>query len=249
MKTNKFNVLFIAIAIFMTSNFVISCGDDDEEDSIQITSSKDLSMKYGETSQIQCTQKSVTFESEDEFVATVSASGEIKANHVGSTYIKVNGNKMIKVAVVPKYTNFDEPIVDFGISMSKVKSLEKSTPIKEGDDGLSYNGTGDEYGRIYLFKNGKLSSSAMVVRYTYSSILADFLLERYMVIDVDKSKQTSTFVNGLTEETITMGIGTSIDGNMFIVLYIPMTDIATRSIFQIGNEETIARIKKFLEEK
>ena len=70
-----------------------------------------------------------------------------------------------------------------------------------------------------------------------------------MVIDVDKSKQTSTFVNGLTEETITMGIGTSIDGNMFIVLYIPMTDIATRSIFQIGNEETIARIKKFLEEK
>ena len=123
----------------------------------------------------------------------------------------------------------------------KVKSLEKSTPIKEGDDGLSYNGTGDESGRIYLFKNGKLSSSAMVVRYTYSSILADFLLERYMVIDVDKSKQTSTFVNGLTEETITMGIGTSIDGNMFIVLYIPMTDIATRSIFQIGNEETIAR--------
>ena len=46
MKTTKFNVFFIAIFIFMICNFVISCGDDDDDDnSIQITSSKDLSMK------------------------------------------------------------------------------------------------------------------------------------------------------------------------------------------------------------
>ena len=239
MKTTRFNLLFIAIAIFMTCNIVISCGDDEEDDSIQITSSKNLSMNSGETSQIQCTQKSVTYESEDDFVATVSASGEIKASHVGSTDIKVNGSKMIKVAVVPKYKNFDEPILDFGISMSKLKSLEKNKPIKENDEGLSYDGTGDETGRIYLFKNGKL----------YSSILADFLLERYLVIDVDKSKQTSTFVNGLTTETITMGINVSTENYQFLVVYFPTADNATRSISQRDKEEAIARIKKILEEK
>lgn len=249
MKTTRFNLLFIAIAIFMTCNIVISCGDDEEDDSIQITSSKNLSMNSGETSQIQCTQKSVTYESEDDFVATVSASGEIKASHVGSTDIKINGSKMIKVAVVPKYKNFDEPILDFGISMSKLKSFEKNKPIKENDEGLSYDGTGDETGRIYLFKNGKLSTSAMVVRPIYSSILADFLLERYLVIDVDKSKQTSTFVNGLTTETITMGINVSTENYQFLVVYFPTADNATRSISQRDKEEAIARIKKILEEK
>ena len=156
---------------------------------------------------------------------------------------------MIKVAVVPKYKNFDEPILDFGISMSKLKSLEKNKPIKENDEGLSYDGTGDETGRIYLFKNGKLSTSAMVVRPIYSSILADFLLERYLVIDVDKSKQTSTFVNGLTTETITMGINVSTENYQFLVVYFPTADNATRSISQRDKEEAIARIKKILEEK
>lgn len=37
MKTTKFNMLFIAIAIFMTSSIVISCGDDDEDEIPQIS--------------------------------------------------------------------------------------------------------------------------------------------------------------------------------------------------------------------
>ena len=249
MKIYNSKSFFVAIITFIASSFVISCGGDDEEDdSIQISSSKDLSLYSDEVSQIQCNKKGVTYESENAFVATVSNSGEIKANHVGSTHIKVNGNEMIKVTVTPRYINFDEPVLDFGVSINKVKALEKNNPIKEEKEGLAYDGTGDENGRIYIFKDGKLYLSAMIVQPTKSSFLENFLVERYVPIDVDRSKPSILFVNGLTDETITMIIEFTVEKNLFVVRYFPWDGSATRSIFQI-EDETLAKMKKFLEEE
>ena len=253
MKTTKFNVFYIAIVIFMICNFVISCGDDDDDDnSILITSSKDLSMKSGETSQIQCVQNGVIFESEDDFVATVSASGEIKASHVGSTYIKVNGSKMIKVAVVPKYANYDEPITEFGISLQQVKSKEKNNPSVTRDDVLLYDGTGHETSRMYSFKDGKLVYSAMIVDGALYKNIVNFLTERYQVMDVNSSGSSSDYVvmmvNGLTPETITMGVGISVyNKTSLLVLYFP-TDEATRASSSYDKEIVIANIKQLLYE-
>ena len=54
MKIYNSKSFFVAIITFIASSFVISCGGDDEEDdSIQISSSKDLSLYSDEVSQIQ----------------------------------------------------------------------------------------------------------------------------------------------------------------------------------------------------
>ena len=117
----------------------------------------------------------------------------------------------------------------------------------------------DNAGKYYYLKTlvgfrdiGKLVYSAMIVKGTIYKNLVDFLAERYQVMDVNSSDSSSDYavmmVNGLTPETITMGVGISVyNKTSLLVLYFP-TDEATRASSSYDKEIVIANIKQLLYE-
>ena len=61
----------------------------------------------------------LTFESADEYHATVDAQGKVKAFFIGTTTITVSNaqkSKSIPVTVKPKYNTYNEPTIPFGIT-------------------------------------------------------------------------------------------------------------------------------------
>ena len=111
-------ILFYVTAIVSLTLFA-ACSKDDGND-FNITSSKSVELTSQKTSQIVCTDSKAMYASEDEYVATVSATGVITGKRIGETYIDVNGGKSIKVSVTPVYTQFAEPKLLFGATKEEV---------------------------------------------------------------------------------------------------------------------------------
>lgn len=67
----------------------------------------------------------LTYESADEYNATVDAQGKVKAFFIGSTTITVSNaqqSKSIPVTVKPKYNTYNEPTIPFGITPDELLS-------------------------------------------------------------------------------------------------------------------------------
>ena len=75
--------------------------------------------------------------------------------------------------------------------------------------------------------NDRLTSSAVMVKTAYASTLGDFLVERYMPIDVNTSEYTAMFVNGVSKEKITTAINLSVYNLSYLmVMYVDVRNAA-----------------------
>lgn len=193
-------ILFYAF-MAMATVLVSSCSsDDDGEESLSINKSQ-LEM-YADNEALLTATTSAQWSSDNDFVAEVDQEGKVTANHVGETTITAsNGNKRAycKVSVVPQYTLYADPVLDFGCSMSDVKSKEKRTLAGSGTNYIGYKGDNDNVtGIIYNFNNGKLNGVIVMIKHNYNSAMADrmvnFLRERYAIAGYDDD--VYYFVNG-----------------------------------------------------
>ncbi len=168
----------------------------------------------------------VTWTTDDEFVASVKSNGIVTAEHVGTTTITAKDGKnevYCSVSVTPEYYTYNEPIMDWGCSKESIIS-KKGTPDSNQSDAVAYlQSESRGIVEMYMFENGKLTSSGVILKLSYSNTdVASFLIERYQPITVTDSG-IYCFINAMTLEKASLSIGLTID-DMILVTYLPYSD-------------------------
>ena len=123
MKTTKFNILFIAIAIFMTISIVISCGDDDEDEIPQISLLEIKSQLIGEWEELGYIKGEV-FKEE----ATFGSDGTFSYWFFNgwSNNKRVNGKWILKDEKTISITDEDGKTTDY-LFTYELKSYDQNT--------------------------------------------------------------------------------------------------------------------------
>lgn len=222
---------------------------DEKKDIIQLLSANPT-LYYDDEFQIEATSVApITYKTENEYHATVSASGLVTAKRIGSTSIILdNGSdtQNLLVTVKPKSNLYPEPNVDFGVSRAFIIS-KYGTPDAEDDNIIGYNSYSSK-APILMFvfdESDKLKASTVMVKTAYSSELGDFLVERYASIGVDDEDFTVFLVNGLNKDTITMAVGASLYNlSYWMVMYFPFT--VTRGDTETDHEEVRSAIDELM---
>lgn len=177
-KTNLLAWALAFVLICLPLATFTSCGDDADDDN----QSMKLTLNAGETHDIG---NGSGWKSANPLVASVSGS-TIKANCVGNTTIS-SGSSNIKVTVKATHFDFNDPCLQWGASKSSVKSyMSKYNLFNEKSTSLTYDGSGKTYMYSYLFENGKLNSSGILVESYYSSDITTYLKERYYPVLVSE---------------------------------------------------------------
>lgn len=178
LKTNLLAWALAFVLICLPLATFTSCGDDADDDN----QSMKLTLNAGETHDIG---NGSGWKSANPLVASVSGS-TIKANCVGNTTIS-SGSSNIKVTVKATHFDFNDPCLQWGASKSSVKSyMSKYNLFNEKSTSLTYDGSGKTYMYSYLFENGKLNSSGILVESYYSSDITTYLKERYYPVLVSE---------------------------------------------------------------
>ncbi|MEG1649992.1 MAG: Ig-like domain-containing protein, partial [Rikenellaceae bacterium] len=101
MKTKNFTLAALLLVA------ILSGCSKDEDQTIQVSTKSPMVLNYEETANIDAVStQPISYNSENEFHAKVSNSGEITAQHVGEAKINLtNGSdsKSIQVVVEPKF--------------------------------------------------------------------------------------------------------------------------------------------------
>lgn len=248
MKTRFSTLSSLLIVVALLS----SCSKDNNN-LIKLSSPATITLHNEQTSQIDVTSPlTVNYSSENEFHAKVTSSGKITANYVGETIINLsNGkdSKSISVIVEPRYNLYPSPCTDWGVTKNEVIAMY-GTPDYENDNGIGYSNysTSAPVAMFVFDDNGKLASSAAMVKTSYSSNLTDYLLERYMPAVVDAEEYTAMFINALTAEETTTAILLAVYNlSYFQVFYTDARVVATRSTKAIDNSN-IKRLQEIADE-
>ncbi|MGA1977652.1 MAG: hypothetical protein ABSG89_07320 [Bacteroidales bacterium] len=128
------------------------------------------------------------YESENDFIATVSPSGVITAQLTGETYIDVsNADKgfaaKCKVTVSPVYSMYREPYLVFGKSKTDVKAYETRLLLEEDDSTLFYSGENSYItDLLYLFEKSAYTVSSSLIPASQVNLLVNYLTERYVPV-------------------------------------------------------------------
>lgn len=226
MKTKIFT-----LATLLLTATLSSCSKD-EDQTIQVSNQSPMVLNYKQTAKINAvSSQPISYRSENEFHAKVSNSGEITAMHVGETKINLsNGSdsKSIQVVVEPKFNLYKTPCIEWGMTKSQIKT-QYGKPDSETSSGIGYTTTSSS-APIIMFafdSNDKLKTSAVMVKTAYAETLGDFLVERYMPIDVNTSEYTAMFVNGLSTDKITTAINLSVYNLSYLmVMYVDVRNAA-----------------------
>lgn len=212
--------LLVVVAAF------VACSKDD--DSIKLNKTE-IELLSDQTFTIETESDGIlTFQSDNEYVATVSNTGVISAKRVGSAKITVSDGKhdgKVTVQVNPKHDLYPQPILDFGMSRRDLIA-KLGTPIAETSDAIGYSDYSVKAPRVmYMFDDGdKLEGTVVMVKTAYSSELGSFMAERYATVSYDDDSYTILMANGLNKNTITMLIGAKIyDTSYWMVTYFPYT--------------------------
>ena len=230
----KKGLFFLAVVLPLV---LAGCSKDDEPDVISLEVSE-KTLYSGDEYQIEATSKApITYTVENEYHAEVSETGLVTARFVGETNVLLsNGEdtKNFRVIVKPKYNLYPEPDVKFGDSKSSIIA-KFGTPDDETsfDNGTSSAILYDDYSTAAPFlmftfdSNDKLDSYSVLVKSSYSSTLADFFLERYLIVSAEEDG-VFLFINGLDPTTATTLIGLQLyDISYWQIMYIPMPNTST----------------------
>ena len=198
----------------LVSLAIVSCGSD-EEDEPNYTNK---TMVAGDTYTIP--GKSMDWTSDNELIASVS-NGIVTAERVGETYIR-SGSKSFKVTVTAKYNTFKEPYMNFGASMSSVKSFMSGYTLnQEKSESLLYDGKFPVMYYLYTFKNAGMYLSCAILK--ASSVDTDdmvaFLFERYVFVTMDEDEYYFAFLSPDKKMMIVLQLETLNSQVVYEVIY------------------------------
>lgn len=247
----KNNLLFLLLTI--CASFV-SCGGDDNKENAASISPTSISMYYDGERQLTGTNVT-SWESANDFVASVDEKGLVKGAHVGTTQIigrNGNSSATCQVEIKAMYNLYDTPILDWGASMSTIKNKEMHELLSTTSTSCfyDYSKNGESYLLDYSFKNGSLNSIGIIAKLSMFLDLGYFLLERYFPIS--NEPDLFMFANGYTKDKMTTIIGlqtTKISGTTasMVTYFQPNWNETKASYDEINNYDEIATDEKILE--
>lgn len=247
---------FVGFMLMAFASFgIMGCGGDDDEPSISVNPTS-ISMHYDESQQLKAEGTTATsWTVNDEFIASVDQMGLVKGRHIGSTQVKVSDGKTsayCDVTITPKYYLIDTPLLNWGASMSSIKSSETHKSLTStSSDNLMYDYTlgGTACILMYGFENNKLKSAMAILNKSLFLTAGYYLIERYQPIYMSDDNEYM-FMDAMTDtkaKTILMLMYTKIDGSSVAsILYADKSALSsTRGIMKYSEipEELIEQIK------
>ena len=217
-----FSVMLLAASVVCLT----ACSGDEEEVRPKIPSSRN--MKVGETFKLGYETQ---WESSNKHVATVNSAGVVTAERQGTTKIySGQENLSCMVSVVPSYTLYNEPIMQWGISKNSIKS-QKGTPVQVTSTVLGYE-TGNTIAplEMYMFENDRLSSAAVIVKLAYAEEMVEHLVQRYVPVKLDLEDYNVYLVDPAPSgERKVYVLVQAYNKSYCLVLYMNVSDSTTRS--------------------
>lgn len=216
----------ISLMLLITSILCFTaCSGDNKEERPNIPTSR--YMKVGEDFNLGYQSDWV---SSNTFAATVDNMGIITAVRKGTANIYSTSKDLsCFISVSPSYTLYNEPITDWGLSKSRIKS-RKGTPDNETSTVFTYN-TNSTITPIemYLFEDNQLAASAIVVKTSYTDELVEHLSQRFKPATVDIENYRLYFIDAETiSETEIAVVAQLYNTSYWLVMYSEYT--STRSV-------------------
>lgn len=224
--------------------FIISCSASckkaDEPLSLKTTSANLTSTK---TIKLNVTPSAsgCVFESENEYIASVSSTGLVTAHLLGETYITVNNTEKgftakCKVTVQGEHSLYKVPYLDFGISRKAIKNYETRNLYQEDDTSIVYIGENSSINAVfYLMDNADYYESICLVSAANPAQFEHFIYERYCLLDTDNEFRTLMTPDSKTLVGIESGI--IIDSDPFYaVYYVAFPTSKSKEIFKQNSD-------------
>lgn len=188
-----------------------------------------------------------TFESDNDLIASVDSVGLITAKRLGTACITVKNAKkgftaQCKVTVTSKYEMFKEPDLVFFSSKEAVKAYETRTLHSETNTALVYTGENSYLTDvIYIFGNSVDSCAGCFIPVSYSSLLGDFMAERYVYIG-----ESDNILIMVTPDYKTAVAAEVYDLSSWMVIYYHNSDLIRSALSNgsINLKEMVSRAKK-----
>ena len=164
----------------------------------------------------------VTYKSENPFIASVSEDGTVRGRVRGETNIVVSsGGKsaLCKVTVETLINFIKEPILEFGQSVEYIKSNPpKSSEVLEKGNAIAYKSEDSNIVYAYQFKEGKPNSSAIIIPILSEDLksVLEFVVERYVVVE-----RTGTYSYILISPDRKLAVSVSKSGENLLVIFLP----------------------------
>lgn len=190
------------------------------------------------------TSDGVTYKSEDEFYATVDASGLVKGEKVGETNIVVssdNGVKRIPIEVMPKYTLYPDLDQYIGASQSVISSnfgsTYKQSTASSGNIMWTYVSYNSYASLIFSFKDGKVDAALAAVSTLNTTMLTKSLIERYAVAGTQNDYYF--FLNHDKDVIVALNVYSA---SLLAVTYMPYTSTKSSDVIPSVSDELFSII-------
>lgn len=235
----------LLLLVAMATMAFTGCSKDDDSNKSQLLN-KSYSMYHEDTQPIEGTNISdLTWDSENEFVATVKGN-TITGQFIGKTTVRSTTDGLsFTVEVNPRYHLYNEPLLDFGASKAEIKA-KRGTPTSEDTTSLLYEtGNVNAPYELYVFQNGGLYTCGVTCKLSVASTLADFLIERYLTINVDMNKYSATFMHcygKINDPQVDYGVGMQYKSGILLIGYTEIKD-KTRSSLDINLKEAFESLE------
>jgi hypothetical protein len=225
--------------LFIISCFA-SCKKADEPLSLKTVSANLTSTK---TIKLNVTPSAsgCVFESENEYIASVSSTGLITAHLLGETYINVSNTEKgfsakCKVTVQADHILYKEPFLDFGITRKGIKDYETRYLYQEDDTSIIYIGENSSIVAVfYQMDYTEYYESICLVSAADPVQFENFISERYYLLETDNEFRTLMTPDSKTLVGIESGI--TIDSDPFYaVYYIAFPTSKSKEVFKQNSE-------------
>lgn len=203
----------LLFAIFAIA--LVGCSNDKDELSLDRS---EISMYVGDKTQINASigNENTLWVSNNDFIASVS-NGIVRANKVGETHIIASAGYDVscKVIVLPKYKTYEEPCMEWGVTKDYIRN-KYGNPSYEDLNTIIYN---INVPVSYIFKNGKLINSTVLVPTNKAEELGLFIKERYYSFK-NQGSSIIGFMNANSTKDATISGGISVYNSLYLmVLY------------------------------
>lgn len=182
-------LMLLCATIFL----IASCTSDEEEQAEKLNTNS-LTLKAGQSSKL-IYDGSCIWQSQEPLIADVDNDGNVYAKRVGETVILAN-DESCNVRVTPNYNTYIEPCMQWGVSMAYIEDYMKDFKSHgQVDNILAFEDALREIAYIYSFESNMLQQSIIVAKLSKAYEIADFLLERYLAVDVDMDNYAAAFLS------------------------------------------------------
>lgn len=168
----------------------------------------------------------IEWKTDNQYIANVE-NGLVKAMLAGETYIYANELEC-KVTVNPRYNFFLDPFIKWGATTDEIEAyMAGYTLTSNADDMITYE-VESEYVTQYMYamENNTLAAVGLVINNAKMEEIAQHMMDRYIVVDIDDQSGMVIFLNPTMTD---------------IIMLMPMSEANSLLIYSPYTEEESPR--------